>query len=85
MKNDDIKTNVDVNGAILTAKCIETLKQIQCSDNEEINYWTETIASAICTMAAHMNYVNEPYKAELMATMGSLGNLNSILKSFKKP
>lgn len=86
MANQEIKTNIEVSGAILTPQLIEFIKDWQQNDNENVRMFREILADAVCFIGS-ITYTldHEPDRKKALQSMADISNVRDYLENLKKP
>lgn len=86
MKNQEVKNNIEIGGAILTPELIDWLKGMQNHDNEDIQLARETIADAVCFIGSvFYMFDNELEKKRAAKSMADLSNVRDSFDKMCKP
>lgn len=85
MKNPEIKTNIDIEGIILTEELIKELKELQDDCNDTILSYRDVISDAICFITRLMIDMDKDELDEAIEINTSLAYIRIVLNRFKKP
>ncbi len=81
-----VKTNIEVNGVILTEDAIRELKQLQEHQNEGIRMCRENIADAICLLTLLIDhYPHQATKEKALRSITDLSYIREQFNNLKKP
>ena len=82
----EIKTNIEVGGAILTHDAINRLKDLQQNDNEDISCNREIIADSICLLTLLLDhYPHKPTQKKAIRNITDLSYIRDYFNDLKKP
>lgn len=85
MKNQEVKTNIEIKGVCLTEKLIDRLLEFQSHDNEAIASIRENIADAICFVGKNFDYTSREDIRELQDLITNLSFIRDYFNDLKKP
>ena len=86
MKNEEIKKHIEIAGAILTDKLIETVCDMQARDNDMLHVHIGIITNAICYIASQMSSMND--NEHIIAAgrvIADLSIIKDVLHDLRKP
>lgn len=84
-KSNEIKTHVEVGGAILTEKAIHQLKTLQEHNNEMLENNSRIIADAVCFMAKHYDDISAEERDAANYLMFELTFVRDNMNELAKP
>lgn len=85
MKDTQIKTNIEVGGAILTEAAIKRLKDFQEDDNEHIRVIKEKIADAVCFIGRSFDNVSDSDFRAVKELLTDLSYIRDYFDDLCKP
>lgn len=87
MKKEGIKTNIEIEGIILTEEAISELKVLQELNNEALHDAQNNLADAICFLVLSMDILDpEPdNNSKIVKIISHLSYIRGIFNSFRKP
>lgn len=81
MKKAETKTNIEIEGIILTEEAIVELKSLQDQDNYGLRANIDAVKDVICWIASQLDVIDED---EIKTAAGMMNSLNFIIKDFNR-
>ncbi len=81
----EIKTNTEVNGAVLTDSALATIKHFQKNDNENLDIYLNTISDAVCFIGKMFQSLPNEWKEEASYVISDLSLVRDEFKDLAKP
>lgn len=85
MKNAEVKTQIQVEGAILTEEALSWLVSIQDQDNYGLNGNIDAIKDVIIWIVTLLDDISEEEAKNATEKMSSLIRVNRLLEGLRKP
>lgn len=85
MKNSEIKTNVNFEGAILTSELIFTIKAMQTDDNEELDGQLKYLSNAVCSITRIMLDMSDVNARKFTQICIDLTCVMETIETLRKP
>lgn len=85
MKNAEIKTNINIEGVILTPELILYLQQMQSSNNENTKATRECLSDIVCFIGKQLNEMEDDDKIYAAELICNLSNMRDGFKTLMKP
>lgn len=85
MKNQEIKTVIEVSGAILTPECLNQIYTLQEHDNEMIDMCQKYISEAVCQLAISIDHTDPESAAKSQRILIDLSYVKNYFNDFRKP
>lgn len=85
MKTQEVKTNIEVGGAILTQKAIALIVSLQEHDNYMVKDTSRVMADFICLVLQNRNSFVDAVQPKLDELLGDLASIRNNFEDLKKP
>ena len=86
MKNQEVKTNIEISGVILTDEAIKRLKDLQGFNNDGINSIRECLAHAVCLISTQSDQFNDDDSmTKFRHVIAHLSYIRDYFNDFRKP
>lgn len=82
---NQVKTNIEVGGTILTPQLLGRLKGFQDRDNENIRLCREHIADAVCFIGKNIDSVSTDQLKKIQNLITDLSYIRDYFNDFSKP
>ena len=86
MKNQEVKTNIEIEGAILTTELLDYIRKLLNNDNDEIQAERDTLADIVCFIGGIFHMLSRDIdQIKAARAMADLSNLRDYMEKLKKP
>lgn len=86
MKTTEVKTNIEIGGAIITPELIDFLKESQRNDNEDIVMFGNMLADAVCFIGSIGNILShDAERKKAFQIITDISSIRDYLENLKKP
>jgi len=85
MEKSEIKSNIEVDGIVLTEKAIARLKQFQFQDNTGIDYFSKIIQKAIRTIVRTLDDCEPEELKKIQSVLTDLACVCDWIEDLEKP
>lgn len=86
MQKSELKTNIEIEGVIITPEIIEELRYLQKNDNESLQLLRETLSDAVCFIGSiAYTFDDDEERKQALQAMADISMVRNNLQKFKKP
>ena len=82
---EKVKTNIEVNGVVLTGEAISRLKELQEYNNDHINVIRNYIADTVCFLGQSFDYFSSADIEKVKRQITNLSYIRDYFNDLRKP